>query len=142
MPTRREQIILAVKAKLITLSTVPAARIYRSREAAITRGESPCVVLRKVTDPIPENRNVDERRFSFVVEVYARGENAEAVADPIEDEIHRVLMADCTLAGACTLLLASDTDFQGADADQPAHRTLMHFTASYRVEYQDLSKPA
>lgn len=142
MPTRRETIILAALAKLQTLTTLAATRVYRSREAAITRGESPCVVLRKVSDPVPENRNVDEHRLAFVVEVYARGENAEAIADPIENEIHKVLLADCTLGGVCTLLLASDTDFEGADADQPAHRTLMHFTAAYRVEYQDLSKPA
>ncbi|PYJ07914.1 MAG: hypothetical protein DMF06_14250 [Verrucomicrobia bacterium] len=142
MASIREQIILAVLAKLQALQTLPATSIFRSRQTAITREESPCAVLRKLVEPAPENRNVDERRLEFAVEIYTRGDDAEAAADPIEVEIHAVLMADRTLGGSCTLLLAVDTIFEGADADQPAHRTEMHFSALYRVDSNDLSKPA
>jgi len=142
MASRREAIILAVRAKLNQLATVPASRVYRSRETAITRAESPAVVLRKDSDPAPENRNVDERRLHFVIEIYTRGENAEADADPIEVEIHDALMVDRTLGDKCILLEAGDTIFVDANADLPAHRTEMHFSALYRVKPEGLSNPA
>jgi hypothetical protein len=142
MATRREQIILAVIAKLATLISLPAGRVFRSRETAITRGEAPCVVVQKKSEPPPENRNVAEMRLGFVIEVYTRGENGEADADPIENEIHALLMADRTLGDTCLLLDANGTDWEGADADQPAHITLMGFSAMYRVEPENLSEPA
>jgi hypothetical protein len=142
MASRREAIILAVRAKLEALATVPASHVYRSRETAVTREESPAVVLRKDRDPAPENRNVDEHRLHFVVEIYTRGEDAEADADPIEVEIHAALMVDRTLGNKCILLEAGDTIFAGANADLPAHCTEMHFSALYRVEPGGLSNPA
>jgi hypothetical protein len=142
MASIREQIIVAVLAKLEALQSLPATSIFRSRQTAITRAQSPCAVVRKLVEPAPENRNVDERRLAFVVEIYTRGDDAEAAADPIEAEIHAVLMADRALGGVCTLLLPADTIFEGADADQPAHRTEMHFSAMYRADSNDLGKPA
>lgn len=142
MATIRENIMLAVLAKLNALTSLPATKVFRCRNTAITRGESPCLVLRKDKEEAPEVFNVHERHLNFVIEIFVRGENGESDADPIEAEVHNVLMIDRTLGGKCTLLIAEDTEFEAEDADLTAHQTIMRFSALYRVEPENLSQAA
>lgn len=142
MATLRENIMAAVLAKLTALTTLPAAKVFRSKTTAVTRDESPCMVLRKDHELGPEIFNVHQRQLNFIVEIYVRGDNGETDADPIEAEVHQQLMADRTLGGSCVLLGAGDTEYESEDADLAAHRTRMRFSALYRVEPDDLSVAA
>jgi hypothetical protein len=142
MATIRENIMLAVLAKLSAMSSLPASKVFRNRKTAITRGDSPALLLRKDNEPAPEVVNVHQRQLHFVIEIYVRGENGESDADPIEAEVHNKLMMDRTLGGKCTLLIAADTEYESADADLTAHRTIMRFNALYRVEPENLSLAA
>lgn len=142
MATIRENIMLAVLAKLGALTSLPATKVFRCRKTAVTRDESPCLVLRKESEPLPEVRSVHERYLHFVIEIFVRSENGEADADTIEAEVHNVLMTDRTLGGKCTLLNAGETVFEDEDADLTAHKTIMRFSALYRVESENLSLAA
>jgi hypothetical protein len=140
MATLREQVLLAAFGKLQTLSSIQSSHVFRDRWTAVTRDESPAMVIRKESEAAPDSYNVAQHRIRFVVEIFTRGSDAEAAADPIEDEVHKKLMADRTLGGVCLLLDAAETEFEGADADGAAHKTIMHFEALYRVAPENLSE--
>jgi hypothetical protein len=139
MTTLREGIMSAVLNKLVTMSSLASTKVFRSRETAITRAESPCIVLRKVSEADPETFNVSQRELVFAVDIFSRGENAEVDTDAIENEVHSKLMAERTLGGKCTLLKALDTEWASDDADQDAHKATMKFSALYRCQSDDLS---
>lgn len=139
MTTLREGVMAAVLSRLVTMSSLASSKIFRSRETAITRAESPCIVLRKQSEDSPENFNVAQRELVFAVDIYSRGENAEVDTDGIENEVHSKLFADRTLGGACTILHALQTEWVGEDADQTAHRSTMTYKAVYRCLPEDLS---
>lgn len=134
--TLREQIVRAVVERLSSLRSVPRQSVFRSRQQALSSSELPAVVVRKVSDVIGERQGAHE--LTLGVEIYTRGEAAEADADPIAEEAHRALT---TFAVANTVLVPDDTAFDDADADGGAHRTIMIFKARYFCDTSDLAQP-
>jgi hypothetical protein len=139
MASLREKIIRAVVQKLETLSSVEPLRVYRSRETPLAPSEPAIIVRKRGEEALGE---LNDRRIDFAIEVYAWGDEAETDADVIECEVHKTLMADRTLGGACLVLIAGDTEWTRDEADRTVNRTIMNFSARYRAKLEDLSAPA
>lgn len=135
--TLREQIVRAVVERLGTLQSLPRSSIYRSRQQALSANELPALVVRKVSDAVGDRPGMHD--LTLGVEVYTRGEAAEADADPITEEAHRKLAG--FVAATNVALIPDDTAFDDADADGGAHRTVMIWKARYFCDMGDLAQP-
>ncbi len=141
MSTKREQILAAVATKLAP--TVGATgRIYRSRQEAFSRNESPAVVI----EPGPDNAAAEpvstckiDWTFTLVVAVYARGTIADQVADPVVKSVHSLLMADRGLNGLAMDLWPLGRDPQFEKGDLAAVWEVLTYRIRYRTSVTDLA---
>ncbi|MCI0430267.1 MAG: hypothetical protein L0210_06970 [Rhodospirillales bacterium] len=134
MASRREQIIEAIRVKL---ATIPGITTYRSRLTAITRGDSSAIVVRPALPPFGEevvkrNNDLSERELMVIVEVVARGETADKVADPFCVSAHAKVMEDQTLGGLCLYLREVSTHWLMDDADLD----VCVVSTRYRIHYR------
>ena len=138
MASKRESIINAVISAL-TGTTGVGSNIFRSRQEPIDRDTAPAIIVRWVSD-LPEfvGVNVMNSRLTFVVEVYTRGYQADALADPIAVSAYAKIMANRTLGGGCLDITGGNqaVDMDSADAD--ACILTMEFEALYRRTEQAL----
>ena len=138
MASKREQILAAIKTNL-TGTTGVGTRIYRSRVAALTRAESPALVLEPITDtPNINNTRVDWTLRIRVV-VIVRGEIPENIADSTIESLHTKILTNTTLGGLAIDIQPSTQTFEVLDADQPAGVITCEYEIQYRTEYNKLS---
>lgn len=131
MTTKRETIVQAVMARLASLPGVTG--VYRSREEAMTREESPCISVRWLNDtPLREIPPHVDKRLALEVYVYARGATADAVADPVVEAVHGALLGEPSLGGLLIDLSADSTKLDLEEADLTAAGVAMRFLAHYR----------
>jgi hypothetical protein len=141
MSTKREQILAAVATKLAP--TVGATgRIYRSRQEAFSRNESPAVVI----EPGPESAAAEpvstckiDWTFTLVVAVYTRGTIPDQAADPVVKSVHSLLMADRGLNGLVMDLWPMGRDPQFEKADLAAVWEVLTYRIRYRTSVTDLA---
>jgi hypothetical protein len=141
MSTKREQILAAVATKLAP--TVGATgRIYRSRQEAFSRNESPAVVI----EPGPESAAAEpvstckiDWTFTLVVAVYTRGTIPDQAADPVVKSVHSLLMADRGLNGLVMDLWPMGRDPQFEKADLAAVWEVLTYRIRYRTGVSDLA---
>jgi hypothetical protein len=141
MTTKREQILAAVATKLAPTAGA-TGRVYRSRQEAFSRNESPAVVI----EPGPESAATEpastckiDWTFTLVVAVYARGTIADQVADPVVKSVHSLLMADRSINGLAMDLWPLGRDPQLERADLAAVWEVLTYRVRYRTSVTDLS---
>tara|TARA_R100000697_G_scaffold99136_1_gene111217 strand:- start:14 stop:442 length:429 start_codon:yes stop_codon:yes gene_type:complete len=141
MSSKREQILAAIKTNL-TGTTGVGTRIYRSRVAALTRSESPALVL----EPITDTPNINNARYLKIdwtlrvrVVVVVRGEIPENIADSTIESLHTKILTNTTLGGLAIDIQPSTQSFEVLDADQPAGIITCEYEIQYRTEYNKLS---
>jgi hypothetical protein len=140
MTTKREQILAAVNT-LLAATAGATGRVYRSKQEAFSRAESPSVVI----EPGP-SRAKDEPvstckidwTFTLVIEIYARGAIPDQVADPVVASIHSLLMADQTLGGLAMSIWPGDRDDEFAAAEGGAVKEVLTYQIRYRTSVTDL----
>ena len=138
--TKEEQILVAA-ATVLTATAGAPGRVYRSRQEAFARNESPAVVI----EPGPDKATMAVSSckinwsFTLVVAVYARGAIPDQVADPLVHSIHGLLMADRSLGGLAMDVVPMGRDPQFEKADQPAVWVVLTFLVTYRTSLEDLS---
>jgi hypothetical protein len=140
MSTKQEQILAAVYTMLQPL-TETQGRVYRSRQEAFSRSESPAVVIEPGPDsaaPEPVSTCKIDWTFTLAIAVYARGEVPDQVADPVIEEIHSLLMADRDLAGLAMDLWPISRDPQFDKADMAAAWVVLLYRVRYRTSVTDL----
>jgi hypothetical protein len=133
----REAVLAAALAALKTMSSVPAARVYRSRSAAFGRAEFPCAVLEPVTDDPGEKVSNAKLTwdFTFVLHVGVQAkqdEIADQLADSILTEAHAKVMGDATLDDLLIDRNPGAVAFQFNEADA----TLLWSSQQFRVKYR------
>jgi hypothetical protein len=141
MATRREQILSAVA---ITLASASSAngRVYRSRQEAFSRSESPSVIIEpgpESSGPEPVSTCKIDHTFTLTVAVYARGLIPDQVADPVVQSVHSLLMADRTLGGLVMNIwpLSRNPEFDAADGTAVVE--VLSYRVRYRTSVTDLS---
>ena len=136
MASRREQIIGAILAKLGAVSGVG---LYRSRLIALSRADSPAIVLRwEKDDVVKRNNDLSEREMVVVVDVIARGAVPDSVADQYCVSAHAKVMEDENIGGALfTRPMGDVCEMQEADLD--AVVVSMRYLIGYRTAAKTLS---
>ena len=138
MASKREQILAAIKTNL-TGTTGVGTRIYRSRVAALTRSESPALVLEPITDTPDINNTRIDWTLRVRVVVIVRGEIPENIADSTIESLHTKILTNTTLGGLAIDIQPSTQSFEVLDADQPAGVITCEYEIQYRTEYNKLS---
>jgi hypothetical protein len=129
--SRREQIMEAIRAKLATLSGIT---VYRSRLTALSRAESPAIVLRwEKDDVVKRNNDLSEHELVVVADVIARGAVPDSIADPYCVSTHAKIMEDENVGGALSLRHLGDVCEMPQDTDLDAVVIPMRYLISYRT---------
>ena len=140
MTTKREQILAAVDT-LLAATAGAAGRVYRSRQEAFSRNESPAVVILpggSPASPEPVSTCKIDWTFTLVIEIYARGAIPDQVADPVVKSIHSLLMADRSLGGLAMDIWPGDRDDEFAAAEGGAVKEVLTYQIRYRTSIEDL----
>ena len=133
MSTIRETIMAAV---VTALGGITGCPVERSRVAAISRAQTPFLVVRPEDDADqPLSDNDTHHDLTIALELFVRGEIPDQIADPYIQSAHAKLMADRTLGGKCQWIVSTGTKWEMDDAD---HASAM-ITLSYRIIYTTLS---
>lgn len=117
--------------------------VYRSRQAAIERGEG-VVVLVQSKDEKVENRNsgLAIRDFTPEVILILRSDTPEQDADPLIALIHAALFKDQTLGGLASRIIEEGTEWAFADADTTAAEVSLSFRIRYLTPTNTLTQLA
>ena len=139
MASKRETILACVAAVLAGTSGV-GTRIYRSRVEALSRAETPALLIEPISDnPTQDTLSTISWQLTFRVSIVTRGQVPDQLADASAIDVHEKIMADMTLDGLVTDLFPTSVDFQLIDADQPAGITSLSFAATYRTQLNSIT---
>lgn len=139
MTSKREQILTAVRTALTGTSGV-GTRIYRSRQEAFARAESPAIVIEPVNDQALIETSLPTLTWALTVRiaVIVRGTTPDQLADPIVVSAHSKLMADTNLGGYAMDIAPQGVNFDMADADQTAGVIMCDYLIRYRTTLSSL----
>tara|TARA_B100002052_G_scaffold34422_1_gene26534 strand:+ start:1675 stop:2106 length:432 start_codon:yes stop_codon:yes gene_type:complete len=143
MTTRRENILDGVVAALAGTTGV-STRIYRSRAVALSRAETPALIVEWSTDT-PDRVSAGTSLswdLTVTVSVVVRGDKPDEIADPIIESLHNKITGDVTLSGLCFDVVPGPHSLQIVDADQPAGVVGCEYVIRYRTRETDLSQAA
>lgn len=139
MDSKRERILKRIAAVLAATAGI-SGRVYRSDPEAAARGEHPCIMLSwSAESATPETVPQTERTLSVQVEILVRGDVPDALADPIAQSAHSLLMADQQLQGNAIDIMLGDARFEFESADQTAGRLTHEYLVKYRHSYGDMT---
>jgi hypothetical protein len=131
MASRREQIMEAIRVKLATISGITT---YRSRLTALSRAESPAIVVRwEKDDVVKRNNDLSEHELIVVVDVIARGAIPDSIADQYCVSAHAKIMEDENVGGALFITHLGDVCEMPQDTDLDAVVVPMRYLISYRT---------
>lgn len=139
MSTIREQILTAIATALVGTAGV-GTRIYRSRPEAVSRAESPALLIEPV-----QNQSQQfvigylQHTLTVNITVISRGAIPDQLADSTINSLHGKLMADLTLGGLCQDVQPGATRFSIEDGDQPAAAIACEYNIIYRTTLTNLS---
>ncbi len=141
MATKREQILAAIKTNLANTTGV-GTRIYRSRVEALTRSETPALILEPISDTPQDTQSFNDKvtwEFKIRISVVARGSVPDNVADPTIESLHTKVMTDPSVGGLALDVRPSTTSFELLEADEPAGVISCEFDIEYRTSYNSLT---
>ena len=141
MTSKREQILSAIATTLAGTAGV-STRIYRSRVNAMSRAESPALVIEPLTDTPTQNTSLPTLDWTLRVRisVVVRASVPDTTADATIESLHSKLMADLTLGGYAIDVQPAQTTFNFFDADQPAGVIFCEYDVRYRTQVADLTQ--
>ena len=140
MTTKRESILAAIKTTLAGTTGV-GTRIWRSRVQALSRQESPAIVIEPISDAAEQNTSLPKLDWSLNVRVsvIVRGDVPDQQADATVESLHAKMMADLTLGGYAYDVQPTGVSFELVEADQPAGVIGCDFLVRYRTALADLT---
>lgn len=133
MATRREQILQALKARLGALSGLGITGVHRSRADPFQPDEAPALNLVPDLDEPAENTiGMIDSTLSVEVHVFHRGQEPDALADPIVQAVHAALMTEPTLGGLAIDIAEGSTGWEFDSSDRTSLLVRLKFTVMYR----------
>ena len=140
MTTKRETILNAVVTALAGTSNV-STRIYRSRVTAVTRDETPALLITWDSDTPVQTTSLATLDWSLdiTISIISRGDIPDKVADPVIESVHSKIMADLTLGGYATDIIPALTSNEAVDSDQPAGIVNLNYQIKYRTSNTNLA---
>ena len=141
MATKREQILEKIKSNLAGTVGV-GTRIYRSRVEALTRSETPAIIIEPISDTPSDTQNFNNivnHELKVNISVVVRGSIPDKIADPTIESLHTKVLDDPSLGGIAIDIRLSTTSFEILEADQPAGVISCEFDIDYRTNYNSLT---
>ena len=141
MATKREQILEKIKSNLAGTVGV-GTRIYRSRVEALTRSETPAIIIEPISDTPSDTQNFNNivnHELKVNISVVVRGSIPDKIADPTIESLHTKVLNDPSLGGIAIDIRPSTTSFEILEADQPAGVISCEFDIDYRTNYNSLT---
>jgi hypothetical protein len=139
----RERIVLAVLDAVRTPMESLGATLHRSPTVAISREQSPALVVFPESDVITERANDRvTRTLTLRLVALARAvppDVPETEADRLLTATHAALMADVNLGGLALGIHEQDCEWDVEDADAVAASIPARYAITYRTLAQDLS---
>jgi hypothetical protein len=141
MTSKREQILSAIATTLAGTAGV-STRIYRSRVDAMSRAETPALLIEPLTDTPTQNTSLPTLDWTLRVRisVVVRSSAPDTTADETIESLHSKLMEDLTLGGYAIDVQPAQTTFNFFDADQPAGVIYCEYEVMYRTQVGDLTQ--
>ncbi len=141
MTTKRETILARIKTVLAGTTGV-SDRIFRSRQTAFTRGETPSLVIEPQNDSVEQNTSLPtlHHTLSITISVVVRSSTPHQTADPVVESLHSRIMADLTVNGNAIDVKPAETTFNYIDADQTGLVVGCNYDIIYRTNVDDLSQ--
>jgi hypothetical protein len=138
MSTRREQILQAITDLLAPGTGEPP--VFRSRTAAIERGQSPAIIVEPVRDD-GQQSTIPRLTWTLLVRisVVVRGEPADQVADQYIEAIHQKIMTDTTLDGLSIDIEPASVNFELLEADGGGGVIPLDYRVIYQTSREDIS---
>lgn len=127
MPSKAEQICARIAALLVNATTA-GARVYRDREDAFTREESPAILVEVIdedTSPLGGGVGafrpgaVDDDTLRVAVTAAVRGASWQQVADTVRVAAHAAMVADTQLLALAPGFRRDRCEWKPASADLP-----------------------
>jgi hypothetical protein len=140
MTTRRENILDTIKTTLAGTTGV-STRIFRSRVTAVSRAETPCLLIEPVSDTAEQTTSLATLNWTLVVRVsvIVRGDVPDEQADLTVQSLHSKMMSDTTVGGYAMDIIPTGVTFDMVEADQPAGVISCDFQIRYRTKNDDLT---
>jgi hypothetical protein len=137
--TKRESILQQVMSALAGTTGV-STRIYRSRAQALSRDETPGLLVEPISD-IASHNTVPRITWdmTFAVTVIIRDDDPDSSADAIIDDLHSKIMSSSGLAALVVDLQPIKTDWQFIEADQTLGIIINQFKVTYQTALNDLA---
>jgi hypothetical protein len=147
MPSTAEAIAARVAAVL--LDNTPAGEVvYRDRDDAFTREESPAILVELMDEdtrplgggsgPFRPLAAVDEDQLRLAVTVAVRSANWQSVADAVRVAAHGLLVADAQLLQMAPGFRRDRTEWRAARADQPFGYCAQIYRFRYHTQAHNL----
>ncbi len=138
MASIREQILEQIVQRLAD-GTIGAG-VYRSRTAAVSRGQTPAVIVRPASDGAAQTVMPKlQCTLQVQIEVITRGDAPDQLADPILVAMNSALMADITLGGLAIQTVPRSWRFHFHDGDESIGRVIAEYEIRYRSDERDLT---
>lgn len=139
----REQILLAVLAAVRPAAQTLGAGVHRSPTVAISREQSPALVVFPESEVITERANDRvTRELTLRIVALARAVPPavpETEADRLMAATHAALMADANLGGLALGIREQECEWEVEDADAVAAAIPARYQITYRTLASDLS---
>ena len=141
MTSKRENILARILT-IVTPTTGISNRAYRDRVVALTRTETPSILIEGVSDSAEQNTSLPTLDWSLTVRcsVIVRSSTPVTTSDPTVVNMHSRIMADLTLNGYAIDVQPNNVDIQTIDSDQPTGVIAGEYLVRYRTEINDLTQ--
>tara|TARA_R100000231_G_scaffold113203_1_gene84003 strand:- start:1896 stop:2324 length:429 start_codon:yes stop_codon:yes gene_type:complete len=140
--TSQRELILTQLTSTLAGTTGVSTRIYRSRVEALTRSETPAIVIEPVTD----EPTINEATFQKInwtlrvrVVVIVRGVIPDKIADSTVESLFSKILTDTSVNGLAIDVKPATQSFEILEADQPAGVITCEFEIMYRTPYNSLT---
>jgi len=141
MTSKRENILARILT-IVTPTTGISNRAYRDRVVALTRAETPSILIEGVSDSAEQNTSLPTLDWSLTVRcsVIVRSSTPVTTSDATVVNMHSRIMADLTLNGYAIDVQPDNVDIQTIDSDQPTGVIACEYLVRYRTEINDLTQ--
>lgn len=128
MPSKAEQICARIAA-VLSGTTAAGARVFRDREDAFSREESPSILVECIDEdteslgggsgPFIPLAVTDRDTLRVAVTIVVRGASWQQVADGVRIQAHALLVADAALLGLTGGIRRDRCEWRAASTDLP-----------------------
>ncbi len=140
MSTKREQILAALLTTVSTVTGLSSAGASRSSVNALTREESPAIVIKPITDD-PDASMIPVITWTMLVRIaiIVRGATPDSLADAIVTQVNDKIMQNKNFGGLAMDTEPAQVKFEEMAGDKPIGICNLGYIITYRTTRTDLT---